>query len=94
VADRTHGLPRCVKKIAELTAILIKKFDGTDYKSWSLEIVIFLEQKQVLSIADGTEESPDAKDATELNARKKQHGIVRSTILLAMERSLQQQYGV
>jgi len=34
--------------MAESTAITIKKFDGTDYKSWSLEIEILLEQKQVL----------------------------------------------
>jgi hypothetical protein len=81
-------------KMAESTAITIKKFDGTDYKSWSLEIEILLEQKQVLGIVDGTEEAPDAKDGTEFKAWKKQHGIARSTILLAMERSLQQQYGV
>jgi len=81
-------------KMAESTAITIKKFDGTDYKSWSLEIEILLEQKQVLGIVDGTEEAPDAKDGPEFKAWKKQHGIARSTILLAMERSLHQQYGV
>jgi len=80
--------------MAESTAITIKKFDGTDYKSWTLEIEILLEQKQVLSIVDGTEEAPDTTDATEYKAWKKQHGIARSTVLLAMERSLQQQYGV
>jgi len=80
--------------MAESTAISIKKFDGTDYKSWSLEIEILLEQKQVLGIVDSTEKAPDAKDETEFKAWKKPHGIVRSTILLAMERSLQQQYGV
>jgi len=78
--------------MAESTAISIKKFDGMDYKSWSLEVEILLEQKQVLGIVDGTEEAPE--DATELKSWKKQHGIARSTILLAMERSLQQQYGV
>jgi len=57
-----------------------------------LEIEILLEQKQVLSIVDGTEEAP--ADAIELKAWKKQHAITWSTILLAMERSLQQQYGV
>jgi hypothetical protein len=57
-----------------------------------LEVEILLEQKQVLGIVDGTEEAPE--DATELKSWKKQHGIARSTILLAMERSLQQQYGV
>jgi len=80
--------------MAESTAITIKKFDGTDYKSWSLEIEILLEQKQVLGVVDGTEEAPDAKDRTEFEAWNKQHGIARSTILLAMERSLQQPYGV
>jgi len=78
--------------MAESTAISIKKFDGTDYKSWSLEVEILLEQKQVLGIVDGTEEVPE--DATELKSWKKQHGITWSTILLVMERSLQQQYGV
>jgi len=78
--------------MAESTAITIKKFDGTDYKSWSLEVEILLEQKQVLGIVDGTEEAPE--DATELKSWKKQDGIARSTILLAMERLLQQQYGV
>ena len=80
--------------MAESAAITIKKFDSTDDKSWSLEIEILLEQKQVLGIVDGTEEAPDSKDRTEFKARKKQHGIARSTILLAIERSLQQQYGV
>jgi hypothetical protein len=74
-------------KMAESTAISIKKFDGTDYKSWSLEVEILLEQKQVIGIVDGTEEAPE--DATELKSGKKQHGIARSTILLAMQRSLQ-----
>jgi len=78
--------------MAESTAITITKFDGTDYKSWSLEIEILLEQKQVLGIVDGTEEAPE--DVTELKSWKKQHGIARSTIFLAMEKSLQQQYGV
>ena len=59
-----------------------------------MEIEILLEQKQVLGIVDGTEEAPDAKDGKEFKAWKKQHGIAWSTILLAMERSLQQQYGV
>jgi len=80
--------------MAESTAIMIKKFDGTDYKSWSLEIEILLEQKQVLGIVDGTEEAPDGKDRSDFTAWKKRHGIARSTILLTMKRSLQQQYGV
>jgi hypothetical protein len=78
--------------MAESTAITIKKIDGTDYKRWSLEIELLSEQKQVLGIVDGTEKAPE--DATELKSCKKQHGIALSTILLAMERSLQQQYGV
>jgi hypothetical protein len=79
-------------KMAESTGITIKKFGCTDYNSRSLEIEILLEQKQVLGIVDGTEEAPE--DATEPKSWKKQHGIARSTILLAMDRSLQQQYGV
>ena len=89
-----YRFSRRVTKLDESTAILIKKFDGTDYKSWSFEIEILLQQKQVLGIVDGTEEAPDAKDGTELETWKKQHGIARLTILLAMERSLQPQYGV
>jgi len=81
-------------KMAESTAISIKKFDGTDSKSWSLEVEILLEKKQVLGIVDGTEEAPDAKNGTEFKAWKKQHGIAWSTILLVMERPLQQQYGI
>jgi len=80
--------------MAKSTAISIKKFDGTDYKSWSWEIEILLQRKQVLGIVNGTEEAPNAKDRTQFKAWKKQHGITRSTILLAMERSWQQQYGV
>jgi len=91
----TDRLDRCTDdKMAESTAITIKKFDGTDYKSWDLEIEILFKQKQVLGIVDGTEEALDAKDGTEFKAWKKQHGIARSTILLAMERSLQRQYGI
>jgi len=92
---QTDRLDTCTDdKMAESTAISIKKFDGTDYKSWSLEIEIPLEQKHVLGIVDGTEEAPDAMDRTEFKVWKKQHGIAQSTILLTMERSLQQQYGV
>jgi hypothetical protein len=77
--------------MAEWPSISIKKFDGTDYKSWSLEVEILLEQKQLHGIVDGTEEAPNsknAKDVTEYKAWKTQHGIARSTILLAMEWSL------
>jgi hypothetical protein len=69
--------------MAESTVISIKMFDGTDYRSWSLEVEILLEQKQVLGIVDGTEKAPNAKnakDATEFKAWKKQHGIARLTI--------------
>jgi len=58
-----------VDKMIESTAISIKKFDGTDYKSWRLEVKILLEQQQVLGIVDGTEQAPD--DATELTSWKK-----------------------
>jgi hypothetical protein len=59
-----------------------------------LEIEILLEQKQVIGIANGKEEALDTKYGTDFKAWKKQHGIARSTILLAIERSMQQQYGV
>jgi len=74
--------------MAESTAISIKKLDGTDYKSWRLELEILLEQEQVLGIVEGTEEAPE--ELKELKSWKKQHGIMRSTVPLAMERSLQQ----
>jgi hypothetical protein len=54
--------------MAELTAISIKKFDGTDYMSWSLEVEILLEQNQVFGIVKGTEKAPD--NATELKSWK------------------------
>ena len=81
-------------KMAKLTAMPIKKFEGTDYKRCSFEIELLFEKKRVLGIVQGTEEAPDAKNGTECEAWKKQHGIAQSTILLAMGRSLQQQYGV
>ena len=61
----------CVTKMAELTAISIKKFDSMDYMRWSLEIHILLEQKQVLGIVDGTEGAPNMKQETEFKACKK-----------------------
>jgi hypothetical protein len=70
--------------MAESTEISIKMFDGTDYTSWSLEVEKFLEQNQGLGNVDGTEEAPNAKDATEFKAWKKQHRIARLPILLAM----------
>jgi hypothetical protein len=77
--------------MAESTAISIKTFDGTDYKSRSLEIDILMEQKQVLGSVNGSDEAPDVMDATEFETWEKQHDIVQSTILLAVKRSLQQQ---
>jgi hypothetical protein len=79
--------------MAKSTAITIKQFVCTNYKSWSLVIAMLLEQKQVLGIDHGTEEAPDPKDGTESNEWKKQHGMAQSTILLTMEWSLQQHYG-
>jgi hypothetical protein len=70
--------------MAESTVFTIQKFDDTEYNSWRLEIKLLLERKQVLGIVDGTEEAPDANDGTECKAWKKQYGITRSTILLAM----------
>ena len=59
-----------------------------------METEILLEQKQLLDILDSTEEAPDVKDGTECKALKEHHRIAWSTIPLAMERSLQQQYGI
>jgi hypothetical protein len=60
--------------MAELTAITIMKVDRTDYRSWSSEIKILLEQKLVLGILDGKVQTLDAKDRTEFKEWKKQHG--------------------
>lgn len=89
-----YRLTQHVTKIAESTAISIEKFDGTDYTSWCLEIKILLEWKQLRGSVNCTKESPDATDGTEFKSWNKQHAIARSTILLAMKRSLQEQYGV
>jgi hypothetical protein len=78
--------------MAESIAISIKKFAGKDYKRWSLEVEIVLEQKQVLGSGNGTEEVPD--DAKELELSKMQHGIAQSTIHLPMERLLDPQHGI
>jgi hypothetical protein len=52
------------KKMADLTAISITMFDGPDFKCWSLVVDILRVQKQVVSIADHTEEEPE--DATKI----------------------------
>jgi hypothetical protein len=77
--------------MADSIAILIKTFDRTDSKCWSLEVEILLEQMKVLAIINSIEEAPGTKDGTEFTAWQKQHGIAPSTILLALERSLQRQ---
>jgi len=48
----------------------------------------------VLSGVEDPEEAPDPNNATEFIAWHEQYGITRLTILLMMERSMQQQYGV
>ena len=42
-----------------------------------MEIELLLEQKQVLSIVDGTEEAPDGENEIEFKAWKMQHGIAQ-----------------
>jgi hypothetical protein len=71
--------------MAELTAISIKMFDGTDFKSWSFEITLLSEVQHLLGIVDGTTKALDPIDGTECYVWMKPHGIGRSTILLAME---------
>jgi hypothetical protein len=51
-----------------LTAISIKKYNYTDYKSCILVTEILLEQKQLLGIVDSKEEAPDVKARRECNA--------------------------
>jgi len=85
------------------TAISIAKFNGSNYKQWSGEMALLLEQKQVYGIVTGEDERPEdpAEDATaagKLAHRAavkdwvKQHGTARSTILLGMEPRLQASY--
>jgi len=85
------------------TAISIAKFNGSNYKQWSGEMALLLEQKQVYGIVSGEDERPEdpAEDATaaEKLAHRavvkdwvKQHGTARSTILLGMEPRLQASY--
>jgi len=86
------------------TAISIAKFNGSNYKQWSGEMALLLEQKQVYGIVTGEDERPedpaeqDATAAEKLAHRAavkdwvKQHGTARSTILLGMEPRLQASY--
>jgi hypothetical protein len=46
-------LTQQITNMAESTAISIKTFDGTDYKSRSLEIDILMDQKRVLGSVNG-----------------------------------------
>jgi hypothetical protein len=79
-------------EIAESAVISIKNFDGSYYQPWSLEVDILLEQKQDLSIVDGTDEAQ--VNTPDLKRWKKQPRIARWIILPTMERSLQLQYGI
>jgi hypothetical protein len=86
------------------TAISIAKFNGSNYKQWSGEMALLLEQKQVYGIVMGKDERPkdlaeQEATATEKLAHRaavkdwvKQHGTARSTILLSMEPGLQASY--
>ena len=85
------------------TAISIAKFNGSNYKQWSGEMALLLEQKQVYGIVTGEDERPEdpAEDATaaEKLAHRaavkdwvKQHGTARSTILFSKEPRLQASY--
>ena len=81
------------------TAITIAKFNGSNYKQWSGEMALLLEQKQVYGIIEGYDEKPGVPGdgATEKQREvyrewMKHHGIARSTILLGMEPRLQSEY--
>jgi len=85
------------------TAISIAKFNQSNYKQWSREVALLLEQKQVYGIVAGEDEQPDdpAEDATaaeQLAHRAavkdwvKRHCTALSTILLGMEPRLQASY--
>ena len=85
------------------TAISIAKFNGSNYKQWSGEMALLLEQKKVYHIVTGDDERPadPAEKATAaetlahpatLTDCVKQHGTARSTILLGMEPRLRASY--
>jgi hypothetical protein len=85
------------------TVITITKFNGTNYKQWSGEMALLLEQKQVYGIVTGDDEKPEeaaegatAADKLALKTAMKEwmklHGTARSTILLGMESRLQASY--
>jgi len=48
------------------TAISIAKFEGSNYKQWSGEMALLLEEKQVYGIVTGEDERPE--DAVEQDA--------------------------
>jgi len=81
-------------QMAKSTVISIEKLDCMDYKSWSFEIEILLEQKHILRIISGTEGAPDTNDGTVLKVKTKQPGIAQLMILLLMGWSWQLQYGI
>jgi acyl-CoA reductase-like NAD-dependent aldehyde dehydrogenase len=86
------------------TTISIAKFNRSNYKQWSGEMALLLEQKQVYGIVTGEDERPedlaeqDATTAVKLAHRAAvkdwvtQHGTARSTILLGMWPRLQASY--
>ena len=83
------------------TTITIAKFNGSNYKQWSEEMVLLLEQKVVWGIIEGYDRKPPtpvtAATVTEIKEYKEwmnRHGIARSTILLEMEPRLQNEYMV
>ena len=81
------------------STITIAKFNGSNYKQWSGEMALLLEQRVVWGIIEGYDTKPPtpATDATvtefkEYKEWMNRHGIARSTILLGMEPHLQNEY--
>ena len=81
------------------STITIAKFNGSNYKQWSGEMALLLEQKVVWGVIEGYDTKPPtpATDAavTEIKEYKEwmnRHGIAWPTILLGMEPRLQNEY--
>lgn len=77
----------CVKIMSQLRAISIKKIDGMDNKSWSLDIKILSKVRKVQTIANAAEAALDGHNVehmTDFNVVEKHLGIMWSSILLIM----------
>jgi hypothetical protein len=85
------------------SSVQIDLLNDHNYATWSIQVLLVLEQKRVRSIVDGLEVAPAALATSASDDVKEKYrerlilfsehkGMARSTILLAMERRLQKKY--